>query len=450
MHIMTIETKSLGDRSYLVHDGAVALVIDPQRDIDRVEQALAAAEVRLTHVAETHIHNDYVSGGLELARGHGAAYLVNAADEVSFERHSVSDGDEFAVGELTVRAVATPGHTENHLAYLVSHDGQRAVFSGGNLLFGSVGRTDLVDAAVTTELTHAQYHSARSLAEAAGDEATLHPTHGFGSFCSSGPASGQHSSTIGEQRGLNHALTDPDEQHFVEELLAGLTGYPSYYAHMGALNREGVDPVELTVPAPVDPAELRRRITAGGWVVDLRNRVAFAGGHLAGTLSFEHGPMFTTFLGWALPWGDPITLVGSQEQVTAAVRDLSRIGIDHPDVAIGRDVAGLGDGLPMVSYPVVGWPEVVTARQANELDVLLDTRRDDEWADGHIEGAVHLPLHELRERLDEVPPGRVWVHCGSGYRASIAASMLHRADRDVMHINQEYAAAEKAGLNTVD
>ncbi len=448
MHILTIETKSLGDRSYLVHDGTVALVIDPQRDIDRVEQALVEAGVRLTHVAETHIHNDYVSGGLDLSRRHGAAYVVNAADEVSFSRHPVSDRDELAVGELTVRAVATPGHTENHLAYLVTQDGQRAVFSGGNLLFGSVGRTDLVDPALTTQLTYAQYRSARSLADAAGDPATLHPTHGFGSFCSSGPATGQDSSTIGQQRELNHALTDPDEAHFVEGLLAGLTGYPSYYAHMGALNRKGVDPVELTVPAPVNPAELRRRISDGGWVVDLRNRVAFAGRHLAGTLNFEHGPMFTTFLGWTLPWGDPITLVGSQEQVTAAVRDLSRIGIDHPDVAIGQDLTVLGDGLPIVSYPVVGWSDVVTARQANELDVLLDTRRDDEWASGHIEGAVHIPLDELRERLGDLPPGRVWVHCGSGYRASIAASMLHRADRDVMHINQEYAAAEKSGLNT--
>jgi hydroxyacylglutathione hydrolase len=449
MHIMMIETKSLGDRSYLVHDGTAALVIDPQRDIDRVEQALAEARVQLTHVAETHIHNDYVSGGLELVRRHRVAYLVNAADEVSFERHPVSDGDEFAVGELTVRAVATPGHTENHLAYLVSHDGQRAVFSGGNLLFGSVGRTDLVSPAITTELTHAQYQSARSLAAAAGDEATLHPTHGFGSFCSSGPATGQTSSTIGEQREGNHALTDPDEQHFVEELLDGLTGYPSYYAHMSALNREGVDPVDLTVPAPGDPAELRRRVCDGGWVVDLRNRVAFAGGHLAGTLSFEHGPMFTTFLGWLMPWGDPITLVGSEKQVTAAVRDLTRIGIDHPDVAIGQDVAALGDGLPMVSYPVVGWPDLVAARQANKLEVVLDTRRDDEWAAGHIEGAVHIPLHELRNRLADVPPGRVWVHCGSGYRAAVAASILHRAGRDVMHVNQEYAAVDNSGLNTV-
>jgi hydroxyacylglutathione hydrolase len=191
VHIITIETQPLGDRSYLVHDGTAALVIDPQRDIDRVEQALAEAGVQLTHVAETHIHNDYLSGGLELVRRHGAAYLVNPADVVSFECHPVSDGDEFAVGELTVRVVATPGHTENHLAYLVSHDGQRAVFSGGNLLFGSVGRTDLVDATITAKLTHAQYHSARSPAETAGDEATLHPTHGFGSFCSSGPATGQ-------------------------------------------------------------------------------------------------------------------------------------------------------------------------------------------------------------------------------------------------------------------
>lgn len=449
MQIVTIETPQLGDRSYLVHDGTLALVIDPQRDVDRIEAALADAGVALSYVAETHMHNDYVSGGLALARRHGAAYLVNDADDVSFERHGVRDGDELPIGRMVVRVVATPGHTDNHISYLVTHQGCQAAFSGGSLLFGSVGRTDLVDSARTIELTRAQYRSARSLAQLAGDAASLYPTHGFGSFCSSGPAIAQHGSTIGEQRRVNHALIDADEERFVEQLVGNLTAYPSYYAHIGALNRAGGTAPDLSVPEPMDPAELRRRITEGQSVVDLRQRAAFADTHLAGTLNFEHGGMFTTFLGWTLPWGEPFTLVGSHRQVEAAIRDLSRIGIDSPDVALGEDVAALGDGQPVTSYQRVGWPDVARARRDGALDVLLDVRRDDEYRVGHLAGAVHIPLHQLHERIGEVPAGQVWVHCGSGYRAGIAASMLHRAGRDVVHIDADYADAPGAGLHIV-
>ncbi|MGH3979970.1 MAG: MBL fold metallo-hydrolase [Pseudonocardiaceae bacterium] len=446
--VVTIETPPLGDRSYLVHDGSVALVIDPQRDTDRVEAALAGAGVRLTLVAETHVHNDYVSGGPALAGRHGAAYLVNAADDVAVEHVGVADGDVLRVGEMTVRVVATPGHTDNHVAYVVSRPGGRqAVFSGGNLLYGSVGRTDLVDPARTAALTHTQYRSARALAAEAGDGATLHPTHGFGGFCSSGPATEQQASTIGEQRRDNHVLTDGDEDHFVEQLLAGLTEYPTYYAHIAPLNRAGAGEPDLAVPEPIDPAELRRRIGEGQAVLDLRNRAAFAGGHLAGTLNFEHGQMFTTFVGWTLPWGEPFTLVGSREQVEAAIRDLSRIGIDSPDAAVGEDVTALADR-PVTSYPRVDWPEVAQAQRAGTLDVLLDVRRDEEYGTDHLPGAVNIPLHQLRERLDEVPGGRVWVHCGSGYRSAIAASMLQRAGRDVVLIDARYADVTGAGLQT--
>ncbi|NUT52146.1 MAG: MBL fold metallo-hydrolase, partial [Saccharothrix sp.] len=229
MQVDTISTEALGDRGYLVHDGEAALVVDPQRDFDRVEAVAARLGVRITHVAETHVHNDYVTGGFALAHAHGAAYLVAAAEDVAFDRHPVRPGDEVAVGAMTVTTVATPGHTEHHLAYVVEHDGRRAVFSGGNLLFGSVGRTDLVAPARTTALTRAQYHSARALADHAGDDATLHPTHGFGSFCSSGPAVAAEGSTIAEQRRTNHVFTE-DERHFVRALIANLTAYPSYYS----------------------------------------------------------------------------------------------------------------------------------------------------------------------------------------------------------------------------
>lgn len=226
MNVIVIETPQLGDRSYLVHDGEVAVAIDVQRDIDRVQAAARQAGVRITHVAETHMHNDYVTGGLELARAEGAVYLVNGADPVQFDREPVTDGDERAVGGLSLKVVATPGHTDTHVSYVLTHGQQQAVFSGGSLLFGSVGRTDLVDPAMTEELTHAQYASVRRLAGEADRGAELYPTHGFGSFCSSGPASGAGSSTLAEQLTSNHALTDADEDRFVRELIANLTPTP--------------------------------------------------------------------------------------------------------------------------------------------------------------------------------------------------------------------------------
>jgi hydroxyacylglutathione hydrolase len=436
--VVVIETPPLGDRSYLVHDGAVALVIDPQRDTDRLEAAVREAGVRVTHVAETHIHNDYLSGGLQLARAHRAQYLVNAADEVAFERTPVRDGDVIAVGRLRVRAVATPGHTHTHLSYIVDDGGEQAVFSGGSLLYGSVGRTDLVRPQDTEGLARDQYASAHRLAREAAPDSALYPTHGFGSFCSSGPAARTTSSTIGDQMAGNHALTDPDEDHFVRELIANLGAYPSYYAHMAPVNRHGAGPADLVVPESLDAAELQRRLREGEWVVDVRNRVAYASSHLRGSVSFEYckGSSFTSYVGWVLPWNRPLTLLGSRQDVEHAIRDLSRIGFESPDAGIGDGPADWAPGAATVDYPRVGWDGVPRTRSGG--DVLLDVRRTDEYARSHLDGALNIPVHELLSRLDEIPPGRLWVHCASGYRSGIAASLLQRAGRDVVHIDANY------------
>ncbi len=446
MDVIVIETPQLGDRSYLVHDGTVALVIDPQRDTDRVEDAVREAGVKITHVAETHLHNDYVTGGFELARAHGARYLVNAADPVKFEREPVTDGQIIQVGALSVSVVATPGHTHTHLSYIVSDGSTEAVFSGGSLLYGSVGRTDLVAATDTVGLTHDQYASVRRLVREAEHDASLFPTHGFGSFCSSGPATGAGSSTIGEQVTANHALTDPDEEHFVGDLIANLTAYPSYYAHMAPANAQGPGPANLSVPESLDAGELTRRLADGEWVIDLRNRVAFSSNHLQGAVSFEYGDgsSFTTFLGWVLPWNDKLTLVGAHADVEDAIRDLSRIGIDSPDAAIGTEPHALAPGAPVAAYPRVGWDAFLQERIANET--VLDVRRIDEFATSRLTGAVNVPLHELLSRMDEIPQGKLWVHCASGYRAGIAASLLQRAGRDVVLIDAAFDDATTAGV----
>jgi glyoxylase-like metal-dependent hydrolase (beta-lactamase superfamily II)/rhodanese-related sulfurtransferase len=442
-----VETSELGDRSYIVHDGESAIVVDPQRDLDRVESVLAALGVRCAAVLETHIHNDYVTGGLELSRRTGARYVVAADDHVEFDRYPALDGDELRIGGLRIRVIATPGHTDTHLSYRIDDGtGPAALFTGGSLLYGSVGRTDLVDAARTEELAHAQYRSARRLVDLSADPDAVYPTHGFGSFCSSGSATGGSSSTIGQERARNDALTEDDEDTFVERLITGLTAFPSYYAHMGVRNRQGPGPADLSPVRPVEPAELRKRIEAGEWVVDLRNRTAYSAAHVAGSIGIELGQQFATYLGWLIPWGTPLTLIGeSSKQIADAQRQLVRIGIDRPDgSAIGTPHSLAGPDR-VRSYPRRTFEQLDAARNHAHVAV-LDVRRHDERAAGSIPGSTHIPMQALLTRLGELPNGQLWVHCASGFRASIAASLLDRLGRDVVLVDDDYSRAVELGL----
>jgi hydroxyacylglutathione hydrolase len=448
IEIMTVHTPSLGDRSYLATDGVVALVVDPQRDIDRVLAVTASRGITVTHVFETHLHNDYLSGGLALARATGAAYHVNAADAVAFDRTGVGDGDVLPVGAaMRVRVIATPGHTFTHLAYALEDTATGrpvALFTGGSLLHGSTGRPDLLGARHAPALAAAQHASARRLAATLPATAAVCPTHGFGSFCAA-TGSGADKSTIGEERLSNPALT-LDEDQYVAALLAGLDEYPAYYAAMAPANAAGPAAAALDPPAEADAARLTRRIAAGDWVVDLRARRAFAAGHLPGSLSFEYGDSLVSNLGWLLPSGAPLTLIGDHPgQVADAQRDLARIGIDQ--------IAGAAAGRPrdwdrhrLASYPVSDFAGLAAARRHHQPVAVLDVRRRLEWSDSHIEGAVHVPLHYLPGRLPDLPPGPIWVHCQAGYRASVAASILHAAGRAVTAIDDNYQRAAQAGL----
>jgi hydroxyacylglutathione hydrolase len=445
VHVEVVATDDLGDRSYLVHDGFYAVVVDPQRDVDRIEKTLAGLGVRCAMVLETHIHNDYVTGGYDLAQRAGCPYVVSAGDDVSFDRVAVRDGDQLSVGSMRVRVLSTPGHTATHLSYVISvGDGVPAVFTGGSMLYGSVGRTDLVDAKRTDDLTRAQFRSVRRLADELPDATAVYPTHGFGSFCSSGGGSCGSGGTIADEKHRNDALTNDDEDAFVEHLIANLTAYPAYYAHMGALNRGGPTAPDLSPPVPLDIRELRTRVDAGEWVVDLRDRTAYAASHVHGTVGIAMGNQFSTYVGWLMPWGAPLSLIGdSAEQVSDAQRMLARIGIDEVQGAATGSVDDLVAGTPTSAYPRRTFADVPDAGA-----VLLDVRRDDEYAAGHVPGAAHVPLHHLLDGLGTLPPGRLWVHCASGYRASIAASLLDRAGRDVVLIDDSFDDAVAAGLIT--
>ncbi|MFG2731870.1 rhodanese-like domain-containing protein [Streptomyces canus] len=447
--VETIAVPGLGNRSYLAGGPQAAVAVDPPRDVDRVIAAAARRGVRIAYVAETHVHNDYVTGGLELARLTGAAYLVPAGARVAYERMPVSDGDRVAVDAgLELRAMSTPGHTPHHTAYVLEEAGRAvSVFSGGSLLIGAVGRPDLVEPRLTGELARVQHASVRRLAAELPDETAVLPTHGFGSFCSAGQAQGD-ATTIGQERMANEALVK-DADTFVAELLAGLDDVPAYYTHMGPVNAAGPAPVDLTPPAVADAEEIAARLAAGEWVVDLRGRIAFAEGHVAGSVNFEAEGQVATYLAWLVPWGKPVTLLAeSPDQLAAAQRELVRVGVDRPAAAAtGSPADWVRKADDLWSFPRATFADL--AGQATGDVVVLDVRRASERATGHIGGSLHIPLHDLRDRMDEIPAGAVWVHCAGGMRAAIAASLLDAAGRDVIAVDDGFAGAGQAGLTVV-
>lgn len=445
--IITVDTPSLGDRSYLVHDGHVALVVDPQRDIDRVLAVADDAGVRIGHVFETHIHNDYVTGGLALAQATGAAYHVNAADDVAYERKPIADGDAVAVSPLMrIRAVATPGHTFTHLSYVLEYAGEPVgVFTGGSLLFGTTGRPDLLGPQHTGDLARRQFASAQRLAGHLPDSTQVLPTHGFGSFCSPGSTGSSTASTIGQEKAGNPALLT-DKETWVTETLAALDAFPAYYAHMGPLNSAGPRAPDLSAPEKADKDILAKRIADGEWVIDLRSRTAFAAGHVTGTLNFGLDGAFSTYLGWLAHWGAPLTLLGSTpEEVAEAQRELVRIGIDRLAGAATGTPRQWSDA-PLGTLKRATFADLAAVRHHRPVTV-LDVRLAGEYADSHLTGAINIPLHQLPGRVPDLPDGEIWVHCATGYRASIAASILAAARTPVVVIDDDYTEnASAAGL----
>jgi hydroxyacylglutathione hydrolase len=427
-HVEVVETPSLGDRSYLVTDGEVAAVIDPQRDVDRFTEAAERLGVRITHVLETHVHNDYVSGGLALARRCGASYVVSAAENVAFDRTGVADGDELETGGLIIKAVHTPGHTPHHLSYVTEIEGTPlALFTGGSVVYGGVGRPDLISPELTPRLARDQYRSAHRQVALVPDMTPIYPTHGFGSHCASVTDDMLREGTVADERTRNPAFTSADEDTFARALLAGLHPYPAYYAHMGPLNLQGADVPDLSLPQPLGPVALREHIERGDWVVDLRQRRAYAAAHVTGTINVELRNDLPTYLGWVIPWNTPVVLLGeTAEEVAEAQVMLARIGLDRP---VGMATGGpeqWADPDELAAWPVGGWADLA----ANPDAVVLDVRECWEFEESHHPDALHIPFYELGSRVAEIPPGPVWVYCATGNRAAVAASLLARHGRD--------------------
>jgi hydroxyacylglutathione hydrolase len=429
-------TPGLGDNSYLVASGDEAVVVDPQRDAWRFLAAAQARKLRVRYVLETHVHNDYVSGALEIRAAAAAEIAAPARGRYEFPHRAMAEGEEVRIGALRLVAWETPGHTPEHIAWLVYEDGRGdpvAVFGGGSLIVGSAGRTDLLGADATDGLTRAQFRTLRRLA-ALPPSVQLLPTHGAGSFCTASVGSMDRTSTIGVEIRSNSALAPQDEDSFVHRQLSGLRAYPAYYAHVAPINRAGPTVLgHLPSVQALAPQVVAQRIDAGSWVIDARERGAFAAAHLSGALNVELDSSFGTYVGWVTPFNSPLILVlpePAREAVVEAVTQLVRIGYERVQGYVdGGLEAWQASGWPTRSYPTAGVDDLCHACLEGRPMQVLDVRQPVEWETGRVPGSLHIHLGELPARLAEVPRhAEVWTTCASGHRAAIAASLLDRAD----------------------
>jgi hydroxyacylglutathione hydrolase len=430
--VAVIPTPGLGNSTYLVAVDARAVAIDVPRDAWRIHDAAEQRGWRITHVLETHVHNDYLSGARELAATHGATIVAPGEGDYGFDHTPARDAFELDLGGAGLVARATPGHTPEHLSWeLQDGDGRpTTLFSGGSLLIGGVGRTDRLGRARLDEMTAAQFRTMRRL-DQLPDEVVVRPTHGAGSFCVAGNVDISGDATIGALRRWNSAFAAADLPAFEAELAAGRTLYPFYYRRMAPLNRRGARLLGGPPQAHgMTAQEFAAARAAGTWIVDVRDRWAFADCHVKGAWNIEAGDAFAAYAGWLLPYDAPICVVVDSPEQEVDVRDeLSRIGYDHVlgHLAGGMD-AWLAVGGETSSYETASWEELRTTDPGRVLDV----RQPYEWREGAIPGSTRVFVADLPGALDALADGSGYlVACRTGVRAAIAASLLDAAGIEV-------------------
>jgi hydroxyacylglutathione hydrolase len=435
MRVRQFVDEGLGNSAHLViseRDGIAAL-IDPVRDVDQYQAVARREGVRITHVFETHIHNDFLSGSRELAALTGARIVASADAGLEFDHQPVRDGDLVALGEVSISVLATPGHTPEHVSYLARHTGRSneapVLFSGGSLLVGAVARTDLLGHEHATGLAHQLYHTLRDRILPLADDVIVHPTHGAGSFCTAAAAA-ESTTTIGRERRTNPFLSLPDAAAFTDRLLASMPSYPSYFDHMRAINRRGPGVVgELPRLTGLTPTDVQARHRSGEAVVDMRSVHDYARGHIPGVYHVELRPAFASWVGWVVPFGTPVILVSENSEVHGyAVRQLLRIGYDDlPGHLEGGMTAWERAGLPVERVPVLTMSDVRQRLERGEPLVVVDVRQAHEWATGHVPRAQMIEAGALPTADLSLPhDGLIATHCGHGQRAATGLSVLEK------------------------
>lgn len=428
MELEVIADPGLGNSTYLLDlaDGR-ALVVDASRDLRSVRGAAERRGLQIAFAADTHLHADFLSGSVQLAADVGATVLASRAGEREFPHVAMDDGAEVDLGGLTLRALATPGHTHEHLAFEIL-DGQRVVgvFTGGSLLVGAAARTDLISPDRTEELARAQYRSLRRLVEL-DDGVEVWPTHGAGSFCSAPPGAAA-TTTIGAERSTNRLLRAESEDAFVEQLLGSLGSFPTYFRALGEINRRGPALLGAGILTSLSVPDVARRLRDGAVAIDVRPVREYAAAHLPGSVSIPLRAGFATWLGWLTELDQPWIVVRDGEQeADEIVWQARKIGYDER--LLGELVGGISAwsaaGHPVSSIRLVGPESLGDAR-------VLDVRQRGEYDSGHLPFADHVELGDLATSTTGAPDGPTVVMCGHGERAMSAASLLGRAGhRDV-------------------
>jgi hydroxyacylglutathione hydrolase len=451
--LIPLVDEGLGNSAYLLDLGdGRALAVDPSLDLRSTDAAATRRGLRIAYAAETHLHADFLSGVRQLAHDHGARILASAAGRRAFDHARLDDGDEVDLGGLTLRALATPGHTPEHLSFLLL-DGatEVGVFTGGSLIVGAAARTDLIGPEHTERLARAQYAALHRLA-ALDDATAVWPTHGAGSFCSA-PAGASRTSTIGAERAANPLLRAPDEDAFVRLLVDGLGSYPAYFARLGELNRHGH---VVTAPPrlrPLDAARVRTLLDDGATLVDVRPAGAYAAAHVPGSLAIPLRAQYATWLGWLVRPDVPIVVVRDPGQDPADIL--------WPALKVGyTQILGELDG-GVAAWDAAGG-RLATTRRVHptaadvatvDLDAtVVDVRQQGETAAGHLPGAHLIELGSLSGHAGDLPRGPVAVMCAHGERATTAASLLERAGRHEVAIlaggPDDWATATGRALET--
>lgn len=463
MILETVEAEGLAHLSYLLGDesAGVCAVIDPRRDVEAYLDLSRKNNVRITHILETHIHADFVSGSRELSARTGAPIYAGKADNYGFDPKPLKDGDTLDIGSLSLRVLHTPGHTPEHVCYLVSGGkGSQepwGLFSGDTLFAGEVGRPDLLGGGSEEKLAAALYHTFHDKLLKVGDEVEVYPAHGQGSPCG-GSIGDRNTTTIGYERLHNPKLQPKSEADFIKEVLTDLPPAPFYYPRMKKVNAEGAPVLGCQrILQTLDPQRFAAAMKEpNSVVVDTREIEAFGGAHIPGAISIALRAEFPMWSGWMLKPEQRILLVTQDSaDVDTVEQHLIRVGLENLVGFLREGMKGwLEAGLPFETLPQMSVHELHKRVASGKNDGLqvLDVRRDDEWEGGAIPTAKHVYVPYLLERkgalhLEKKKP--LVVYCGSGYRASIAASLLQQDGfQEVYNIPGSMAAWKSAGFKT--
>lgn len=447
----------LAHASYLIGSEGEAVVVDPQRDVDQYIDEARANGLTIKHVIETHLHADFVSGHRELAARTGAEIVFGEKAGATFPHHAVTDGEEIKIGKVSLRVLATPGHTPEGISVLVTDtevsDQPQRVLTGDTLFIGDVGRPDLVEGKGYTPQMMAgmMYDTLHQKLLRLPDQTEVYPAHGAGSMCGRNMSS-ETSSTIGEQKKFNYALQPMSRDEFIQMMTGDLNAAPEYFSKDTEINRAGASSLaSLPKPKALSASQVSDLLAKGNVVLDVRSAAEFGAGHVPGSLNIGLGGQFAIWAGSLIPITAPIIIVAnSQEEVDEAVMRLARVGIENVVAYLGGGMDAWREaGMKVEKVPQLTVDELNSLMAKQSQIQIIDVRRSPEYESGHVPRALHAPLANLIQTAGHLPldPAKpTAVICAGGYRSSAATSILKKhAFTNLMNITGGTSAWIKAG-----